>query len=203
LDVPCIVVAVDYRLSPEFPYPAAVDDCVAAVSWVADNAESFGGDRHRIGLLGRSAGACLAACAALRLRDEGGPTLVMQALIEPALDDRANTPSMEQGCDAVFWNSRNALLSWGHYLAGHEPDEYTTPSRRHDLSGLPPTYVTVNELDPLRDQGIDYSRRLLAAGVSVELHCWPGAFHGFRMFDTELGRRADATDLVGVRRLMG
>ncbi|UZG60184.1 alpha/beta hydrolase [Rhodococcus opacus] len=202
-ELPCIVVAVDYRLSPEFPYPAAIVDCVAAVRWAADSAERWGGEPGRIGVLGTSAGACLAACTALRLRDEGGPTLAMQALIEPALDDRADTPSMIHGADAVFWNSRNALLSWQHYLAGHTPDEYTTPSRRTDLSGLPPTYLTVNELDPLRDQGIDYARRLLAAGVHLELHCWPGAFHGFRMFDTDLTRRTRATDLAAIRRLMG
>ncbi|KQU55400.1 hypothetical protein ASG84_21540 [Rhodococcus sp. Leaf278] len=198
----CVVVAVDYRLAPEFPYPAAVDDCVTAVQWAVDAADSIGGDPGRIGLLGTSAGACLAACTALELRDSGGPRLVMQALIEPALDDRADSPSMEQGVDAVFWNTDNAVLSWQHYLGGRVPDEHTSPARRQDLSGLPPTYLTVNELDPLRDQGIDYARRLLAAGNRVEFHCWPGAFHGFTMFDTALSRRTRASDLAAMDRLL-
>ncbi|WP_338889372.1 alpha/beta hydrolase [Rhodococcus sovatensis] len=206
--LPCIVVAVDYRLSPEFPYPAAVEDCVAAVTWATNNAGELGGDVSRVGLLGTSAGACLAACTALHLRDRyrrdhRGPIPVMQALIEPALDDRDGTPSMVQGGDAVFWNTRNAMLSWQHYLAGRPADEFTSPSREQDLSGLPPTYLTVNELDPLRDQGIDYARRLLAADVRVEMHCWPGAFHGFRMFDTDLGRRTRAMDVAAIARLMG
>ncbi|MDT2006248.1 alpha/beta hydrolase [Rhodococcus opacus] len=114
-----------------------------------------------------------------------------------------NFAEQKWGISLSLVNSRNALLSWQHYLAGRTPDEYTTPSRRTDLSGLPPTYLTVNELDPLRDQGIDYARRLLAAGVHVELHCWPGAFHGFRMFDTDLTRRTRASDLAAIRRMMG
>ncbi|WP_415976665.1 alpha/beta hydrolase [Rhodococcus sp. 077-4] len=198
----CVVVAVDYRLAPEFPYPAAVTDCMTAVKWAAASADRLGGDPGRIGLLGTSAGACLAACTALELRDSGGPRLSMQALIEPALDDSADTPSMTQGFDAVFWNTRNALLSWQLYLAGRSPDEFTTPSRRGDLSGLPPTYLTVNELDPLRDQGLDYARRLMAAETRVELHCWPGAFHGFTMFDTALSRRVRSVDLAAMDRLM-
>lgn len=198
----CVVVAVDYRLAPEFPYPAAVHDCVTAVRWAVDTADSIGGDPGRIGLLGTSAGACLAACTALELRDSGGPRLAMQALIEPALDDRADSPSMKQGVDAVFWNTGNAVLSWQHYLGGRVPDERTSPARRRDLEGLPPTYLTVNELDPLRDQGIDYARRLLAAGNRTEFHCWPGAFHGFTMFDTALSRRTRASDVAAMDRLM-
>ncbi|OZD05232.1 hypothetical protein CH275_12895 [Rhodococcus sp. 06-235-1A] len=198
----CIVIAVDYRLAPEFPYPAAVHDCVTAVRWAVDAADSIGGDPGRIGLLGTSAGACLAACTALELRDSGGPRLAMQALIEPVLDDRADSPSMKQGVDAVFWNTGNAVLSWQHYLGGRVPDEHTSPARRQDLGNLPPTYLTVNELDPLRDQGVDYARRLLAAGNRVELHCWPGAFHGFTMFDTALSRRTRASDVAAMDRLM-
>ncbi|WP_032389300.1 alpha/beta hydrolase [Rhodococcoides fascians] len=200
--LPCVVVAVDYRLAPEFPYPASVRDCVTAVRWAVDAAGSIGGDPGRIGLLGTSAGACLAACTALELRDSGGPRLAMQALIEPALDDRADSPSMQQGVDAVFWNTGNAILSWQHYLGGRVPDGHTSPARRQDLESLPPTYLTVNELDPLRDQGIDYARRLLAAGTRVEFHCWPGAFHGFTMFDTALSRRTRASDLAAMDRLL-
>jgi acetyl esterase/lipase len=203
VNVPCIVVAVDYRLAPEHPYPSAVEDCITALTWVAHNAEKLGGDSDRIGVLGTSAGACLAACTALWARDHGGPTLAVQVLVEPALDDRSDSPSMKQGSDAIFWNSRNAELSWQHYLGGHAPDETTTPARRLDLSGLPPAYISVNELDPLRDQGIDYARRLLAAQVRVEMHCWPGTFHGFIMFDTELGRHAQASKLDALRRLLG
>ncbi|OZC79186.1 hypothetical protein CH282_21035 [Rhodococcus sp. 06-418-1B] len=203
LNVPCIVVAVDYRLAPEFPFPAAVEDCITALRWTALHAESFGGDPGRVGILGTSAGACIAACTAMWARDHDGPALVMQALVEPALDDRSDSPSMEQGENAVFWNSRNARLSWELYLGGRAPDQWTTPARRTDLTGLPPTYLTVNELDPLRDQGLDFAVRLLSHDVGVELHCWPGAFHGFTMFDSALGRRAHSTDIAALRRLLG
>ena len=178
-DVGAVVVSVEYRLAPEHPFPAPAEDCYAALVWLAAHAAELGVDPARIAVLGDSAGGGLAATTALLARDRGGPALAMQVLIEPELDDRLDTHSMRTGADTVGWNNAQAVQSWRYYLGGRPATEYAAPARMADLSGLPPTYLTVNELDCLRDEGLEYARRLLVAGVSTELHCWPGAFHGF------------------------
>jgi acetyl esterase len=177
-----VVVSVDYRLAPEHPFPAGLDDCCTALRWTVDHAAELGIDPDRLGVLGESAGAGLAAATALRTRHEGGPRLRLAALLEPELDDRMDTPSMRSGASTVGWNSGQALLSWRYYLGERvdAPPRYAAPAREPDLDGFPPTYLTVNELDPLRDEGLDFARRLLETGVPTELHSWPGTFHGFR-----------------------
>ncbi len=174
-----VVVSVEYRLAPEHPFPAPAEDCYAALVWLAENAGQLGVDRNRIAVLGDSAGGGLAATTALLARDRGGPAVAMQVLIEPELDDRLDTYSMRTGTDTVVWDNAQAVQSWRYYLGGAAAGPYAAPARMEDLSGLPPTYLTVNELDCLRDEGLEYARRLLIAGVSTEVHCWPGAFHGF------------------------
>jgi acetyl esterase/lipase len=178
-DIGAVVVSVDYRLAPEHPFPAPAEDCYAALVWFAGHAAELGVDPARIAVLGDSAGGGLAATTALLARDRGGPPLAMQVLIEPELDDRLDTHSMRTGADTVGWNNEQAVHSWRYYVGDGPADPYAAPARMADLSGLPPTYLTVNELDCLRDEGLEYARRLLVAGVSTELHCWPGAFHGF------------------------
>ena len=189
-----VVVSVDYRLAPEHPYPAAAEDCYAALLWLVEHAGELGVDPRRIAVLGDSAGGGLAATTALMARDRGGPAIALQVLIEPELDDRLDTPSMLAGADTVGWNSGQAVLSWRYYLGGAPADAYAAPARMADLAGLPPTYLTVNELDCLRDEGLEYARRLLAAGVSTELHCWPGTFHGFATLvpTAAIARRANS-----------
>jgi acetyl esterase/lipase len=128
----------------------------------------------------------LSAALALRARDEGGPAVCFQLLEIPELDHRLDTPSMLAFDDTPMWNRPNAVWSWHHYLndeaAAGNPDAdvhpHASPSRATDLAGLPPAFVSVMEFDPLRDEGIDYAARLLAAGVSAELHAYPGTFHG-------------------------
>lgn len=183
-EVGAVVVSVEYRLAPEHPYPAPAEDCYAALQWFAAHAEELGVDPGRIAVLGDSAGGGLAATTALLARDRGGPALAMQVLVEPELDDRLDTHSMRTGTDTVLWHRANAEKSWEYYLGGAAADSYAAPARAEDLAGLPRTYLTVNELDPLRDEGLEYARRLLVAGVSTELHCWPGAFHGFTLVPT-------------------
>jgi acetyl esterase len=197
-----VVVSVGYRLAPEHPFPAPAQDCYAALCWLVDNADLLGVDPRRVAVLGDSAGGGLAATVALLARDRGGPALAMQVLIEPELDDRLDTPSMLVGADTVGWNNVQAVLSWRHYLGGAAADPYAAPARMVDLAGLPPTYLTVNELDCLRDEGFEYARRLLAAGVSTELHCWPGAFHGFATLvpTAAISLRANATLHDALRR---
>jgi acetyl esterase/lipase len=165
------VVSVDYRLAPEHPYPAGLDDCYAGLVYLSDLVS-------RIAVHGQSAGGGLAAAVALRARDTSGPQIAFQSLHMPELDDRLQTPSMQAFVDTPLWSRPQAVRSWEYYLGGQQPDEWAAPARAQNLSGLPPAHVTVMELDPLRDEGIDYASRMLQAGVSVELHAYPGTFHG-------------------------
>ncbi len=184
VDLGIVIVSVDYRLAPEHPYPAALDDCYSALCWTAKNAEDLSIDKGRIGVCGGSAGGGLSAGLALLTRDKKGPTLCFQCLGIPELDDRLQTVSMQTFTDTPLWNQPSAANSWKYYLgdayqAGSDNVPcYAAPARATDLGGLPPAYVTTMEFDPLRDEGIDYAFRLLQAGVNVELHSYPGTFHG-------------------------
>jgi acetyl esterase/lipase len=177
-----VVVSVDYRLAPEHPFPAAIEDCYAALAWTARHAGDLGADPARIGIGGVSAGAGLAAGVALLARDLGGPALCFQLLDVPELDDRLDTPSMHEFGDTPLWSRPNAALSWRHYLGpqaeGGHVSPYAAPARAADLSGLPPAYVAVCQFDPLRDEGLTYAQRLVQHGVPTEVHLFPGTFHG-------------------------
>jgi acetyl esterase len=176
-----VVVSVEYRLAPEHPFPAPVEDCYAGLAWMAAHAGELGFDPGKLAVGGLSAGAGLAAAVALMARDRGGPALCFQLLDIPEVDDRLATPSMKQFTDTPLWNHPNAILSWEAYLGpGHngETSPYAAPARATDLSGLPPAYVVTCEFDPLRDEGIEYAQRLIQAGVATELHHYPGTFHG-------------------------
>jgi acetyl esterase len=184
-----VIVSVDYRLAPEDPYPAGLVDCYAALRWFRANAEDLQVDSSRIGIRGGSAGAGLAAGLALLTRDRNGPSICFQYLGIPELDDRLETVSMTEFTDTPLWHRPNAILSWQYYLQGElQPGAdnvpiYAAPARAslEDLRGLPPAYVSTMEFDPLRDEGIEYALKLLQAGVNVELHSFPGTFHGSEM----------------------
>lgn len=198
-----VVVSVEYRLAPENPFPAGLEDCYAALSWLADNAASLGVDPRRIGVMGSSAGGGLAAGLALLTRDRGGPPLCYQVLGIPELDDRLDTPSMLAFTDTPLWNRPNAVVSWRAYLGEGIEDvsPYAAPARAKDLAGLPAAYVSTMEFDPLRDEGIRYAARLLEAGVSVELHQYPGTFHGSHIFaDVAVSKRTVAEMTEALRR---
>ncbi|WP_420880829.1 alpha/beta hydrolase [Rhodococcus sp. (in: high G+C Gram-positive bacteria)] len=182
--VGCVVVSVEYRLAPEHPYPAGLDDCFAALTWVADHGDELGVDPERLAIGGVSAGAGLAAGLALRARDESGPRLVYQLLDNPMLDDRMETVSIREFTDTPLWTHGQAILGWDFYLGGRstETPPYAAAARATDLSGLPPAWISANELDPLRDEAIEYALRLMRAGVPVELHHRPGTFHGSNGF---------------------
>lgn len=173
-----VVVSVGYRRAPEDRFPAAFDDAYAALVWTAEHASELGIDPGRIAVGGHAAGAGLAAAVALRARDEHGPTIRYQLLNQPELDDRQETWSARQFTDTPFMTRDKVAASWRHYLGGQPATPYAAPARATDLSGLPPAYVATAELDPNRDEGIDYALRLLQAGVPVELHQWHGTFHG-------------------------
>ncbi|MFI9582621.1 alpha/beta hydrolase [Streptomyces sp. NPDC052236] len=179
--VGAVVVSVDYRLAPEHPFPAGLEDCYAVLEWVAKNASVLGIDPTRVGVYGESAGGGLAAALTLLTRDRGGPELCFQHLEVPELDDRLDTPSMRAFTDTPVWHRPNAEASWRHYTGAlgdaAEVSPYAAPARAEDLNGLPPAWISVAEFDPLRDEGISYAHRLIQAGIPTELHTYPGAFH--------------------------
>lgn len=201
-----VVVVVDYRLAPEHPFPAGVEDCYAALSWLHAESAVLGVDPARIAVGGQSAGGGLSAATALLARDRGGPPLCFQFLGIPELDHRLETTSMRTFVDTPMWHRANAELSWSYYL-GPEPGEispYASPALAKDLAGLPPAYVTTMEFDPLRDEGILYALRMMEAGVSVELHSYPGTFHGSAALPTAaVSRRAHQELLVALARGLG
>lgn len=176
-----VSVGVEYRLAPEYPFPAGAEDCYEALEWVAANASTFGIDESKIVVGGGSAGGNMSAAVALMARDRNGPDIAMQILLYPALDDRCDSPSMQNGKGLPLFSQENAVDCWKHYLGANRDkvSPYAAPARADDLSNLPPAYVLTCEHDPLRDEGIDYAMRLMAAGVSVELHNYPGVPHAF------------------------
>ncbi|WP_245204364.1 alpha/beta hydrolase [Kitasatospora sp. RG8] len=187
-----VVVSVDYRPAPEHPYPAAFDDCYAALCWTAENADALGVDPARLAVAGRSAGGALAAAVALAARDRRGPALAFQLLLVPALDDRCDHPSIDECTDSRIVDGRVARGMWELYLGSAAADQYAAPARAQDLAGLPPAYVEICQADALRDEAMEYGRRLMTAGVHTELHVVPGAFHLFEGYapDSRLARRA-------------
>jgi acetyl esterase len=203
-----VVVSVEYRLAPEHPYPAGLDDCYAALVWMTSECRTLGIDPDHIGVMGQSAGGGLSAALALLARDRNGPKLCFQLLGIPELDDRLETTSMREFTDTPLWNRPNAEVSWRFYLGdgyGKDVPAYAAPARASDLSGLPPAYISTMEFDPLRDEGILYALHLLEQGVPVELHQYPGTFHGSHLFgNADVSKRTikEMTDALrrGLRR---
>ncbi|WP_163506053.1 alpha/beta hydrolase [Fodinicola acaciae] len=196
-----VVVSVDYRLAPEHPYPAAVDDGYAALEWTVKNASRLRIDPARLGIGGDSAGGTVAAAVALLVRDRGGASLRFQYLNVPTVDDRSSTPSRLTLVDTPQLDRAGIEAVWRHYLGPRTADAYAAPMRADDLTGLPPAHVVVCEFDPLRDEGIAYAQRLVQSGVPTELHLYPGTFHGSTAFDSAVSRRMIADQTAAVRRL--
>jgi acetyl esterase/lipase len=194
LQLDCVVVSVDYRLAPEHPYPAALDDCEAALAWVFTQAGTLGIEPGRTGVAGSSAGAGLAAALALRARDTGSAAPAFQLLIAPMLDDRRGSPSA-QWADAPVWARHANGVGWAAYLGGladADVPPYAAAARAEDLTGLPPACILVGTADLFLDECIEQARRLAHAGVPTELHVYDGATHGFLSMaaETSVARRA-------------
>jgi acetyl esterase/lipase len=189
------MLAVDYRLAPEHPYPTPVEDCYIGLQWLAEHAAELGVDTARIAVMGDSAGGGLAAGTALLARDRGGPALAHQILIYPMLDDRNTTPDPELVPFAV-WSYDDNITGWGALLGdnigGANVGAYAAPGRATDLSGLPPCYLEVGQLDIFRDEDLSYALGLSDAGVTVEFHLRPGVPHGFEAYAhaTDIARRS-------------
>jgi acetyl esterase/lipase len=174
----CTVIAMDYRLAPEHPYPAALEDAAATLEWAARCAAELGIDSASIAVAGSSAGAALAARLAQRSAAGSGVPIVFQLLHQPVLDD-GPTPSKGEFTTTPGFDGPAVEWMWKHYGAGAELPDDAVPARAAEVSSLPITLITCSELDPLRDEAIDYARRLMAAAVTTELHVFDGTCHGF------------------------
>jgi acetyl esterase/lipase len=174
----CTVVSVDYRLAPEHPYPAALDDAIAVLRWVGADAAGPGIDPARLAVAGSSAGATLAACLAHGAADGSLPAVAFQLLHQPVLDDRGTASKAEFRTSPAF-DGEAADLMWRYYLGPAAGSAASVPARRQRLHGLPPALIACAEIDPFRDEAVDYALELLRSGVSTELHVFPRTCHGF------------------------
>ncbi|MBM5812371.1 MAG: alpha/beta hydrolase [Gammaproteobacteria bacterium] len=199
-----VVVSVDYRLAPEHRFPTGVEDCYAALCWVAAQAGSLGIDPGRIAVTGDSAGGNLSAVVSLLARDRGGPAIALQALVYPAVDltAEADWPSRREFAAGCFLTARDIDWVRAHYFAdaaAGSRDPRASPWLAADLRGLPPALVVTAGLDPLRDEGHAYARRLSVAGVATEYRCFSGTIHGFLSFGGLLDAGREGLALVAAR----
>jgi acetyl esterase/lipase len=181
--LPAVVVSVDYRLAPEHRWPAAAEDCYAALVDLVGRAGALGADPARVAVMGDSAGGNLAAVVSLMSRDRSGPAISFQGLLYPATDLTLGSPSLEQNADAPILTRADVVAFRDHYLGGQDPRQpYASPLHAADHSGLPPALVQVAEHDPIRDDGVRYADALRAAGVPVRMTEYVGMPHGYLSF---------------------
>lgn len=199
------VISVGYRLAPENPFPAALDDAYAVLTWAFEHAADLGIDPDRIAVGGHSAGGGIAAGLAQLARNEQGPPVRFQVLSQPSLDDRQQTWSAANSTTTPWVTTEKVGQMWCHYLGeaveSAPVSPYAAPARAVDLTGLPPAYIASAELCPNRDENIGYALRLLQAGVPVELHQWAGTFHGSQaILSAEVSQRQVAELCAALRR---
>lgn len=205
------VASVEYRLAPDTPFPGPQEDCYAALRWLVGAAGELGIDPARIGVTGESAGGGLAAAVALMARDRGDVRIAAQILVYPMIDHRvggADDPWRNRHTGEFIWTRGSNQFGWESLRGGYGVDDerkgWFSPSRADDLAGLPPTWIGVGTLDLFFDEDLDYARRLVDAGVPVELHVYPGAFHGFDRAAEARVTKDFRRDLhAGTRRLLG
>ncbi|MGC0367438.1 acetyl esterase [Rhodococcus sp. 27YEA15] len=204
-----VIISVDYRLAPEHPYPAAIEDAYRALRWVHDSHLSLGIDPERVAVAGHSAGGGLAAALAILARDRQGPSICAQLLGTPELDDRLLSHSSREFVDTPLWSRPAAEHSWRYYLGelhGREILPLTAAPGRataEDLAGLPPAYVSAMQNDPLRDEAVAYALDLMNAGIIVELHCFPGTFHGSTQVRSDVSKRQHREQVAWLRQALG
>ncbi len=197
-----IVVSVDYRLAPENPAPAAIEDCYTGLQWMAAHADELGyGPVELLAVYGGSAGGGLAIATALMSRDRGGPALAFLMAPYPQIDDRNVTPSSREIVDIGIWDRAGNIEAWEWYLGGQPADQYSAPTRANDLAGLPPAFIDVGDQDMFMDEDVEFANRLQAAQVPVELHVYPGAYHASEVFapTAELSQRIWAARIAALQ----
>ncbi|MBG0561424.1 alpha/beta hydrolase [Actinoplanes aureus] len=208
-EVPAVIVSVEYRLAPEHPHPAPVEDCYAGLVWTAEHAAELGIDPQRLIVAGGSAGGGLTAALALLARDRGGPALAGQMLLCPMIDDRNDTPSAVQMAGRGVWDRTSNETGWTALLGadrgGPDVSPYAAPARATDLSGLPPAFIDVGSAETFRDEDVTYASRIWQAGGQAELHVWAGGFHGFDGLAPQaaVSQEARAARVRWLRRLLG
>jgi acetyl esterase/lipase len=206
-DLGCVLISVEYRLAPETQFPGAIEDCYAALAWVFAKADELGIDPARIGVMGESAGGGLAAALALLVRDRGVHRLVFQHLIYPMIDDRTCVADPHPFTGEFIWTPHNNHFGWSALLgvAPGSPDvsPYAAAARAENLAGLPPAFISTGGLDLFLDEDIAYAQRLMRAGVPVELHVYPGGFHGYDLApDAGVSRAARAASRAALQRAL-
>lgn len=207
-ELDAVVVSVEYRLAPEHPHPAPIDDVYAGLLWTADHAEEINGDPERIVIAGASAGGGLSAALTLLLRDRKGPRPLGQLLMCPMLDDRNETVSSHQMAGLGVWDRTANETGWtallGAERGGPDVSPYAAPARAENLSGLPPAFLDVGSAETFRDEVVAYATRLWQAGGVAELHVWPGGFHGFDGFAPQatLSQACQTAQVAWLRRLL-
>ncbi|EME63425.1 alpha/beta hydrolase [Amycolatopsis decaplanina] len=199
-----VAVTVDYRLAPEHPHPAPIEDCYAGLTWMVEHAAELGFDPGRLIVGGGSAGGGLSAGIALLARDRGGPALAGQLLLCPMIDSRNDSASTVEFAERGVWGREANEFGWRSLLNG-QTSPYAVPATAADLTGLPPAFIEVGAAEIFRDEDVDYARRLWQAGVPTELHVWAGAYHGFDRIapDSEVTRAALAARASWLRRTIG
>lgn len=205
------VVSVEYRLAPENPFPAPQEDCHSALAWLAGQAGALGFDAGRIVVAGESAGGGLAAALAIMARDLGGPAIAGQLLTYPMLDHRTGgdaCPYRNPTTGEFIWTRASNRFGWralqGDYQADDARRGWFSPSLAEDLRGLPPAYIATGSLDLFFDENLDYARRLVAAGVAVDLHSYAGAIHAFNAIpDAALSQRFNGGLLAAAAMMAG
>ncbi|MFF4656343.1 alpha/beta hydrolase [Streptomyces sp. NPDC001381] len=203
-----VLVSVEYRLAPEHPFPAGLEDVHAGLRWTMAHADELGIDPGRLVVSGPSAGGGLTAGLTLLVRDLEGPAPVGQLLVCPMLDDRNDTPSAHQMAGVGAWDRTSNDTGWsallGHRRGGPDVTAYAAPARAENLAGLPPLFVDVGSAETFRDEVVTYASRIWRAGGEAELHVWPGGFHGFDALapDAELSQRARAARAKWLRRIL-
>jgi acetyl esterase len=202
-DLGAVVVAPEYRLAPEAPYPAALDDLRAVLTWLADGGLGHDADTNRIALVGESAGATLACSLAMANRDDRAVPIALVCLGIPVLDSRCATESMRRLDDTTFITPAAMRLGWSAYLAGRPPVGVASPTLVDDLTGLPPMFLSLASYDPLVDEGLEFAQRLNLAGNAVELHLYPGTFHGAALATTAVSQRIQGDKTAALARAWG
>jgi acetyl esterase len=206
-----VVVSVEYRLAPETPFPGPQEDCYAGLDWLISHADALGVDTGRIIVTGESAGGGLAAALALMVRDRGEYSLLGQLLIYPMLDHRTGGPDCRYRNPTTgefIWAASQNSFGWESLRGNYAPSDarrgWFSPALEDSLAGLPQTFISVGSLDLFFDEDLDYTRRLCAAGVPVELHVYPGAYHGFNIVqDAAIAKQADRDLVTGLGRMLG